>query len=155
MCFARTEEPSGAQPHAGFHENRTLFHRPVVAGGEAVRTKIPASRATCECADGHGRVGRAENGCSGFGNGLAGNVRHDGEGWDICSLTLVCCHAERGVTLQMLDRPKSFLMRKLHVRHGHVVLQVEPGPGVAFADVQEGRGLGGLVLRYGSGLARR
>ena len=113
-----------------------------------------APMTAAEGADGDGRIGRAEDSRSRFLNRLARQRRHDRDGGHIRRLALIGRHAERCVTLHMLDRPEAFLMGELQVLHRYVVLLVEPGAFRPFDHPEGGNG-GIAVLRRGQVGRRR
>ena len=54
---------------------------------------------------------------------------------DVAGLALVGRHAERGVALEMLGDAEAFARGELHVRHRHVVLEIDEGLAAAVRDL--------------------
>ena len=105
-----------------------------------------AGGAACEGGDGDGGVGRAVDGGSCLRDRLPGQFGHDGEAYDVGGFALIGRHAKRGVAFQMFDRAEAFLMRKLDVFDGDIVLLVDPGTAFAGPDIPERSDGGGGVF---------
>ncbi len=99
--------------------------------------------------DSHRRVRRARHRDAGLRNGAAGDLRHDGERVDVGGAALVGRHAERSVTLQMLDGAEAFAFGEDDVRLGDVVLLIDERLAARAFHAPERRN--GLALAAGGG----
>ena len=92
----------------------------------AQRLERVAPRFACDRRHGDRRVRRAERGGAHLRNLFIQRFRKNCQTVNITQLTLICCHAERGIALGVLDTFKTLSCRQLHIRDLHIVLEVEP-----------------------------
>ena len=98
-----------------------VMHRRAAQRLEDRSARFPRNRANRDR-----RVRRAERRCARLGNRLSERFRQDSQAIDVAQLTLICRHTERGITLGVLDTFVAFTRGKLHIRHLHIVLIIQP-----------------------------
>ena len=97
---------------------------PVVHGCTANWCKVRTHATPRQRTDGRWRVRRSERCSADLGNAQAPFGCHDGQRIQIGGFPLIRAHAQRGVTLEMLDRLIAFQMGQIDVVHGHVALKI-------------------------------
>src|ERR1019366_9352509 len=99
-------------------------------------------RVTCQSTDGHGTVRRPVACCSDCRHRLSGESGHDSKPVHIGQLALIGRHAERGVTLEMLDGAEALTLGKNDVVNGDIVLEIHESLAVAqMPEWSDGKGL--------------
>ena len=88
-----------------------------------MRTDAPPGQG----ADRHRRIGRAEGGGADALDVQPALAGHDGQRIEVGRLALVGTHAQRGVTLEVLDRHITLEVRQFDIVHRHVTLEVDKG----------------------------
>ena len=126
MVFSAAREAIGPAPQANRFEISVGLFVPIVDWRAAQRLENLAPRFTCQSAQGHGRIGRAEGGGADIGDIGVKRPRQHGQPVDIGQFALVGGHAQGGVALGMFDRLVAFARGKLHVRDFHIVLIIQP-----------------------------
>ena len=94
-------------------------------------------------------MGRAEDGGAGLRNALPRQLGHDRQAQNIAGLALIGRHAQRGIALQMLDRPEVFLIGQLHILDGDIVLLIDPGASLALGHIPQRGDRHGRVFGFG------
>ena len=94
-------------------------------GGEPRGAEILAAMMPGEGADGDRGIGRAEGRGADRADIPPGDVGQHRRAVGIGRLALVGRHAERGVALEMLGDAEALARGELHVRHRHVVLEID------------------------------
>ncbi len=98
-----------------------ILHRSAAQWLEYIAARLARNRAHRDR-----RVGRTERGGAGLRDRLVQRARQDRKTVDVRKLALIGRHAQRGITLGVLDAFITFAGRELHVRDFHVVLRVQP-----------------------------
>ena len=145
--------PEWPNPQAGFDLDAAMGQVPVVHGGTPHRLQVGADAASGQCADGGGGEGRTEGGGAHFLHPQAARCGHDGQTIQVRGFALVGAHAQRGVTLEVLNRLVTFAMRQFHVAYRHVMLEVDKGlAGDVLVDQRSDRSkYHGQRVRHGRG----
>ena len=112
-------------PQSRVHEARPVLDVPVMHRGIAGGLDVSAAFLSRECAQRHWRVRRPERRRSDLGNRSRGGSSEQRDPDDIARLALIGAHAERRVTLQMLDRSVALARGKLEIVDGDIGLQVD------------------------------
>ena len=142
-----------AKPRPGLDEDGTLLLGPTMRSRKTRGTEILPAVMAGKGADGHGGEGRAEGRAADRADIASGDGSEHRRAIRVGDLALVGRHAERGVALEMLRRAEALARGELHVRHRHVVLEIDESLAAAVGNLPHGTCRTAFVR--GSGSARR
>ena len=147
ILLAGLREPTRPQPLPGLDHGRAVVERPLMSRRLARRLEMRADVWAGEGADRDRHMRRTEARGAGCGDALARQMRQQRMAVEARGLALLGRHAERGVTLQMLDGAEAFPVGDLDVLRGHIVLQIDEGFVARLLDPPERFDADGFVAR--------
>ena len=124
QTFALAREIPGSVPQTGFGHRAALVQIPLMHRGASQGAEMCADATADQRTQTDRGVGWAECRGADVRDVFTQSICHQGKTDHIAHFALVGCHAQGGVTFQMLDRHITFVVCQPHIVGGHIVLRI-------------------------------